>query len=65
LRPDNTVEPVYHQNKTKRGSRVNCQRRGALVWIDHFHVFCKYYSHAWNTNPGWLPPRQEWWPRGP
>jgi len=25
LRPDNAVEPVHHQNRTKRGSRVNCQ----------------------------------------
>jgi len=25
LRPENTVEPVHHQNRTKRGSRGNCQ----------------------------------------
>ena len=25
LRPDNAVEPVHHQNRTKRGSRANCQ----------------------------------------
>jgi len=24
LRPDNAVEPVHHQNRTKRGSRANC-----------------------------------------
>jgi len=23
LRPDNAVEPVHHQNRTKRGSRAN------------------------------------------
>ena len=50
---------------TKRGSRTNCQRWGALVCIDHFQVFCKDYSHHWNTNPRWFPPRQEWWPCGP
>ena len=45
LRPDNAVEPVHHQNRTKRGSRANCQRWGALVCIDHCQVFCKDYSH--------------------
>jgi len=25
LRPDIAVEPVHHQNRTKRGSRANCQ----------------------------------------
>jgi len=62
LRPDNAVEPVHNQNRTKWGSRANCQRWGARVCIDHFQVFCKDYSHPWNTNPGWLPPRHEWWP---
>jgi len=65
LRPDNAVEPVHHQNRTKRGSRTNCQTWGALVCIDHFQVFCKDYPHPWNTNPGWFPPRHEWWPRDP
>ena len=62
LRPDNacgTCPP------SKWGSRANCQRWGALVSIDHFQGFCKDYWHPWNTNPGWFPPRQEWWPRGP
>jgi len=40
LRPD-VVESVHHQNITKRGSRANCQRWGALVCIDHFQVFAK------------------------
>jgi len=65
LRPDNAVEPVRHHNRAKRGSRDNCQQWGALVRIDNFQVFCKDYSHPWNTNPGWFPPRQELWPRGP
>ena len=65
LRSDNGVEPVHHQNRTKRVSRVNCQRWGALVCIDHFHVFCKDYSHPWNTNRGWFLPRQKWWLRSP
>ena len=52
-------------NRTKRGSHANYQTWGALVCIDHFQVFCKDYPHPWNTNPGWFPPRQEWWPRGP
>ena len=63
LRPDNAVEPVQHQNRTKRGSRANCLRWGAHVCIDHFQVFCNDYSHPWNTNPRWFLPRQEWWPR--
>jgi len=29
LRPDNAVEPAHHQNRTKRGSRANCQTWGA------------------------------------
>jgi len=67
LRPDYAVpvEPVHHQNWTKRGSRANCQRWQALVCIDHFQVFCKHHSHPWNTNPGWFPSGQEWWSRGP
>jgi len=36
LRPDNAVEPVHHQNRTKRGSRANCQAWGALVCINHY-----------------------------
>jgi len=64
LRPDNAVDPVPHQNRTKRGSRANCQRWGALVCIDHFHVFCNDYSHPWNTLFLVLP-RQEWWPCSP
>ena len=51
LRPDNVVEPVHHQNRTKRGSRANYQRWGALVCIDHCQVFCKT-TH----NPGILTP---------
>jgi len=65
LRPGNAVEPIHHQNRKKRGSRANCQRWGALLCSNHFQVFCKIYSHPWNTNPGWFPPRQGWWPRGP
>jgi len=41
LRPDNVVEPVHHQNITKRGSRANRQWWGALVCIDHFQVLSK------------------------
>jgi len=65
LRSDNAVEPVHHQNRTKRGSHANCQRWGALVYIDHFQVFCNDYSHPWNTNLWWFLPTQEWWPRSP
>jgi len=65
LRSDTAVEPVYNQNRTKQGSRANCQRWGALVCIDHFQVFCNDYSHPWNTNLGWFLPRQEWWSRSP
>jgi len=50
MRPDNAVEPVHHQNRTKRGSRANCQRWEALVCIDHFQLFWKDYSHPWNAN---------------
>jgi len=50
LCPDNAVDPVHHQNRTKRGSRANCQRWGAHVCIDHIHVFYKDYSQPWNTN---------------
>jgi len=55
--------PPLKQNKT----RFTCQlpTMGALVCIDHFQVFCKDYSHPRYTNPGWFPPRQEWWPRSP
>jgi len=56
LRPDNAVEPAHHQNRTKRGSRANCQRWGTLVCTNHVQVFCKDYSHPWNINPGWFPP---------
>jgi len=52
LRPDNALEPVHHQNRTKRGSCANYQRWGALACIDHFQVFCQDYSHPWNTNSG-------------
>ena len=65
LRPDNAVEPAHYQNRRKRGSHANCQRFGARVYIAHFQVFSKDYSHHWNTNHGWFPPREEWWPRGP
>ena len=51
FRPDNAVELDHHQNRTKRSSRANCQRWGALVCIDHFPIFCKDYSHLWNTSP--------------
>jgi len=50
LSPHYAVDPVHDQNITKGGSRANCQRWGALVCTDHFHVFCKDYSHPWNTN---------------
>jgi len=50
LRSDKVVEPVHHQNRTKRGSRANCQRWGALFCFDHFQVFCNDYSHPWNTS---------------
>jgi len=42
--------PPSKQNKT-RFTCASCQRWGAHVCIDHIHVFCKDYSHPWNTNP--------------
>jgi len=47
LRPDNAVEPVHNQNKT----RFTWQPWEAVVSIDHFQVFGKDCSHPWNTNP--------------
>jgi len=47
----NAVEPVYHQNRTKRGSRANWQRWGALVVIDHY----KFSAKVTHT-PGILTP---------
>jgi len=45
--------PPIKQNKT----RFTCQLSvpTMLAGIDHFQVFCKDYSHPWNTNPRWFP----------
>jgi len=42
--------PPSKQDKT----RFTCElpTMGAFADIDHFQVFCKDYSHPWNTNPG-------------
>jgi len=45
LRPDNAVEPVHHQKRTKRGSHANCQWWRALV--------CKFSATITHT-PGIL-----------
>ena len=48
LRPDDAVEPVHHQNRTKRGSRSN---GGEHLFALITQVFCKDHSHPWKTDP--------------
>ena len=65
LRPDNVVEPVHHQNRTKRGSRAQLPTMGSTCLHWSLSSFLQNYSQPWNTSPGWFPPKQEWWPCGP
>jgi len=58
-----TCPPSKH-NKTRFTCQLPVPTMGALAGIDHFQVFCKDYSHPWNTNPLWFPSGQEWKPRG-
>jgi len=51
LRPDNAAEPVHHQNRTKRGSRANCQRWEHLPALITFKFSAKI-THS----PGILTP---------
>jgi len=65
LKPDSAVDPVHahRQNRTKRGSRTNCQEHmSALIMF----TFSAKITHTPGILiPGWFPPGQEQWPSGP
>ena len=49
LRPDNALEPVHHQNRTKRSSRANCQR----LWWEHLPALIAFkFSGKITRTPG-------------
>jgi len=52
LRPNNAVEPVHHQNRTKRDSRANCQRWEHLSALITFKFSAKITHTPWILTPG-------------
>jgi len=49
--------PPSKQNKTRFTCQLPTMGSTCLHWS--LSSFLKDYSHPWNTNPGWFPPRQD------